>query len=71
MASPARSAAASMAATSRRSPRATASPRRLSVSTNGNRQSVTITPERTYIIKVQIGLGKAGGTPTAAALATR
>jgi hypothetical protein len=39
----------------------------LSVSTNGNRQSVTLTPERTYIIKVQIGLGRAGGgTPTAA-----
>jgi hypothetical protein len=30
----------------------------LSVNTNGNRQSVTITPEKTYIINVQIGLGK-------------
>ncbi len=32
----------------------------LSVNTNGNRQSVTITPQATYIINVQIGLGKAG-----------
>ena len=31
----------------------------LSVNTNGNRQSVTITPQATYIINVQIGLGKA------------
>ena len=38
----------------------------LAVNTNGNRQSVTITPERTYIIKVQIGLGKAGGGPATA-----
>ena len=41
----------------------------LSVNTNGNRQSVTITPERTYIINVQIGLGKAGGTADRGALA--
>jgi hypothetical protein len=32
----------------------------LSVNTNGNRQSVTITPRATYIINVQIGLGRAG-----------
>jgi hypothetical protein len=32
----------------------------LSVNTNGNRQSVTITPQATYIINVQIGLGRAG-----------
>jgi hypothetical protein len=31
----------------------------LSVNTNGNRQSVTITPKATYIINVQIGMGKA------------
>jgi hypothetical protein len=30
----------------------------LAVNTNGNRQSVTITPERTYIINVQIALSK-------------
>jgi hypothetical protein len=34
----------------------------LAVSTNGNRQSVTITPQATYIIKVQIGLGRAAST---------
>jgi hypothetical protein len=32
----------------------------LTVNTNGNRQSVTITPQATYIINVQISLGKAG-----------
>jgi len=37
----------------------------LVVNTNGNRQSVTITPEKTYIINVQIGLGKAGGATAA------
>jgi hypothetical protein len=31
----------------------------LAVSTTGNKQSVTITPKATYIIKVQIGLGRA------------
>ena len=31
----------------------------LAVNTNGNHQSVTITPQATYIIKVQIGLGRA------------
>ena len=31
----------------------------LTVNTNGNRQSVTITPQATYIINVQIGMGKA------------
>ena len=31
----------------------------LSVNTNGNRQSVTITPKATYIISVQIGMGRA------------
>jgi hypothetical protein len=36
----------------------------LSVNTNGNRQSVTITPQATYITNVQIGLGR---TATAAA----
>jgi hypothetical protein len=34
----------------------------LSVNTNGNRQSVTITPRATYIINVQIGMGKAAAT---------
>jgi hypothetical protein len=38
----------------------------LSVNTNGNRQSVTITPQATYIINVQIGLGKAGPATAAA-----
>ena len=38
----------------------------LSVSTNGNRQSVTITPQATYIINVQIGMGKAATAATAA-----
>ena len=37
----------------------------LAVNTNGNRQSVTITPQATYIIDVQIGMGKAA-RPTAA-----
>ena len=34
----------------------------LAVNTNGNRQSVTITPQATYIINVQIGMGKAAAT---------
>jgi hypothetical protein len=38
----------------------------LSVNTNGNRQSVTITPQATYIINVQISMGKAAGAATAA-----
>ena len=38
----------------------------LSVNTNGNRQSVTITPQATYIINVQIAMGKAGPAATAA-----
>ena len=38
----------------------------LSVNTNGNQQSVTITPQATYIIKVQIGLGRAAPSTTAA-----
>lgn len=37
----------------------------LSVNTSGNRQSVTITPEATYIISVQIGLGRAATPATA------
>lgn len=37
----------------------------LAVNTNGNRQSVTITPEATYIISVQIGLGRAAAPATA------
>lgn len=38
----------------------------LAVNTNGNRQSVTITPEATYIISVQIGMSKAAAPATAA-----
>jgi hypothetical protein len=38
----------------------------LSVNTNGNRQSVTITPQATYIINVQIGLSRAAAATTAA-----
>jgi hypothetical protein len=38
----------------------------LSVNTNGNRQSVTITPQATYIINVQISMGKAAPAATAA-----
>lgn len=38
----------------------------LSVNTNGNRQSVTITPQATYIINVQIAMAKAGAPATAA-----
>jgi hypothetical protein len=38
----------------------------LAVNTNGNRQSVTITPEATYIISVQIGLNRAAAPATAA-----
>jgi len=41
----------------------------LTVNTNGNRQSVTITPERTYITNVQIALGKVGGGPATATAA--
>jgi hypothetical protein len=37
----------------------------LAVNTNGNRQSVTITPKATYIINVQISMGKAGAPATA------
>ena len=37
----------------------------LAVNTNGNRQSVTITPEATYIISVQIGLNRAAAPATA------
>lgn len=37
----------------------------LAVNTSGNRQSVTITPEATYIISVQIGLGRAAAPATA------
>jgi hypothetical protein len=32
------------------------------VNTNGNKQSVTITPQATYIVNVQIGMGKAAAT---------
>ncbi len=39
----------------------------LAVNTSGNRQSVTITPEATYIISVQIGLGRAAAAPVTAA----
>jgi hypothetical protein len=42
----------------------------LSVNTNGNRQSVTITPQATYIINVQISMGKAGA-PAATTTAKR
>ncbi len=38
----------------------------LAVNTSGNRQSVTITPEATYIISVQIGMGRAAAPATAA-----
>ena len=38
----------------------------LNVNTNGNRQSVTITPKATYIINVQIGMGKAAAPTTTA-----
>jgi hypothetical protein len=34
----------------------------LAVNTTGNQQSVTITPQATYIIKVQIGLSRAAAT---------
>jgi hypothetical protein len=37
----------------------------LTVSTNGNKQTVTITPQATYIIKVQIGLGRAAAATAA------
>jgi len=39
----------------------------LSVNTNGNRQSVTITPQATYIINVQIAMGRAAAPATATA----
>jgi hypothetical protein len=38
----------------------------LSVVTNGNQQSVTITPKATYLQNVKIALSKAGGAPKAA-----
>jgi hypothetical protein len=38
----------------------------LSVNTTGNRQSVTITPQATYIINVQISLNRAAPAATAA-----
>ncbi|MCX7314337.1 MAG: hypothetical protein WCG92_10750 [Hyphomicrobiales bacterium] len=38
----------------------------LSVNTNGNRMSVTITPQATYVINVAIGLGRAGPTTATA-----
>jgi hypothetical protein len=37
----------------------------LSVNTSGNRQTVAITPEATYIIKVQIALNKVEAAPAA------
>jgi len=39
----------------------------LSVNTNGNRQSVTITPQATYITNVQIAMGRAAAPATATA----
>jgi len=39
----------------------------LSVNTSGNRQSVTITPQATYIVNVQISLGRAAAPPATAA----
>jgi hypothetical protein len=39
----------------------------LSVNTSGNRQSVTITPQATYIINVQISMGRAGAPAATAA----
>lgn len=39
----------------------------LSVNTNGNRQSVTITPQATYITSVQIAMGRAAAPATATA----
>ena len=38
----------------------------LAVNTNGNRQSVTITPQATYIINVQISMNRAGAAPATA-----
>jgi hypothetical protein len=38
----------------------------LAVNTSGNRQSVTITPQATYIINVQIAMGRAAPAATAA-----
>jgi hypothetical protein len=38
----------------------------LAVNTTGNRQTVTITPQATYIINVQISLGRAAPAATAA-----
>src|SRR3954468_8625222 len=43
----------------------------LAVNTNGNRQSVTITPQATYIINVQISMGKAGAPAAATTTAKR
>lgn len=42
----------------------------LAVNTNGNRQSVTITPQATYITNVQIAMGRAGA-PAATTTAKR
>ena len=39
----------------------------LAVNTTGNRQTVSITPEKTYIISVQIALNKVEGAPATAA----
>jgi hypothetical protein len=38
----------------------------ISVNTSGNRQTVSLTPERTYVISVQIELNRAGGGSGAA-----
>jgi hypothetical protein len=43
----------------------------LALTTNGNRQSVSITPEATYIINVQIALNKVQAVPAATQRATR
>jgi hypothetical protein len=39
----------------------------ITVNTSGNRQSVTITPQSTYITNVQIAMSRAAGAPAAAA----
>jgi hypothetical protein len=43
----------------------------ISVATTGNRQTVSLTPERTYVISVQIELNRAGGAPRATAAPRR
>jgi hypothetical protein len=43
----------------------------LAVNTSGNRQSVTITPQATYIINVQIALGRAAAPAATATAAKR